>query len=76
MRETFMKIILGFCIIICLLVSAAVFLCIINAYGEFEYTTASGEKGTATYCMTSYSSAHCRAEDGTELIVESFRKVK
>lgn len=76
MGEIFMKIILGFGVTLGLFAFVMMILCVINAYGEFEYTTASGEEGTATSCMISYGSAHCIAEDGTELIVESFRKVK
>ena len=76
MGEILVKIVIGLCVIFGLFASAMVILCIINAYGEFEYTTPSGEKDKAVSCMTSYGSAHCIAEDGTELIVESFRKVK
>lgn len=76
MGEILVKIVMGLWIIFGLFVSVMVILCVINAYGEFEYTTASGEKGTATSCMVSYGSAHCITEDDTELIVESFRKIK
>lgn len=76
MGETFIKIVMGFCVIFVLFAFVMMILCVINAYGEFEYITTSGEKGTATSCMISYGSAHCITEDGTELIVESFRKVK
>lgn len=76
MGEILLKIVIGLCVIFGLFALAMMIMCIINAYGEFEYTTSSGEKGTATSCMISYGSAHCIAENGTELIVESFRKVK
>lgn len=76
MRGTFMEIVMGFYVIFVLFAFVMLILCVVNAYGEFEYTTASGEKGTATSCMISYGSARCVTEDGTELIVESFKKVK
>lgn len=51
-------------------------LCIIGSFGTFEYTTLNGEKGTAFYCTISYGSAHCSSSDGTNIIVESFRRIE
>lgn len=53
-----------------------VILCVIDCFGTFEYITLNGEKGTASYCTVSYGSAHCSSSDGTNIIVESFRKIK
>ena len=55
---------------------AALGFTIADSYGEFEYHTASGQTGTAEYCAVSYGQAHCRAADGENVVVESYRKVK
>lgn len=47
---------------------------IINKYGEFEYTTSSGETGTASFCTVSYGQSRCRTDDGTTIIVERYTK--
>lgn len=55
-------------------VSVALVLCIIDQYGEFKYTTSSGETGTASFCTVSYGPARCRTEAGQVIMVESYRK--
>jgi len=49
-------------------------LAIINQYGEFEYTTSSGETGTASFCTVSYGQSRCRTDDGTTIMVERYTK--
>ena len=49
-------------------------LAIINQYGEFEYTTSSGEAGTASFCTVSYGQPRCRTDDGTTIMVERYTK--
>lgn len=46
----------------------------IDQYGEFEYTTGSGENGTASFCTVSYGQARCRTDDGTTIMVERYTK--
>lgn len=46
----------------------------IDQYGEFEYTTGSGENGTASFCIVSYGQARCMTDDGTTIIVERYTK--
>lgn len=53
----------------------AVVLVIIDQYGEFEYTTSTGEIGTATFCTVSYGQSRCRTDDGTTIMVESYKKM-
>ena len=43
---------------------------IIDQYGEFEYTTSSGETGTASFCTVSYAQSTCQTDDGTTIMVE------
>lgn len=47
-----------------------------DSYGEFEYHTASGQMGTAEYCVVSYGQARCRTADGEVIVVEQYRKLK
>ena len=47
---------------------------IIDQYGEFEYTTVSGETGTASFCTVSYGQTRCRTDDGTTVMVERYTK--
>lgn len=47
---------------------------IIDQYGEFEYTTSSGETGTASFCTVSYGQSRCRTDDGTTIMVERYTK--
>ena len=47
---------------------------IIDQYGEFEYTTSSGETGTASFCTVSYGQSRCQADDGTTIMVERYTK--
>lgn len=49
-------------------------LAIIDQYGEFEYTTSSGETGTASFCTVSYGQSRCRTDDGTTIMVERYTK--
>ena len=49
-------------------------LTIIGQYGEFEYTTSSGETGTASFCVVSYGQSRCRTDDGTTIMVERYTK--
>lgn len=49
-------------------------LAIINQYGEFEYTTSSGETGAASFCTVSYGQSRCRTDDGTTIMVERYTK--
>ena len=46
----------------------------IDQYGEFEYTTGSGETGTASFCAVAYGQARCRTDDGTTIMVERYKK--
>lgn len=43
-------------------------------FGEFEYTTKSGETGTASFCTVSYGELRCRNDDGTTINVERYTK--
>lgn len=56
-------------------VVVVVVLIIIDQYGEYEYTTSSGETGTATFCTVSYGQSRCRTDDGTTIMVESYKKM-
>ena len=47
---------------------------IIGQYGEFEYTTSSGETGTASFCTVSYGQSRCQTDDGTTIMVERYTK--
>lgn len=47
---------------------------IIDQYGEFEYTTSSGETGTASFCTVSYGQSRCQTDDGTTIMVERYTK--
>ena len=49
-------------------------LAIIDQYGEFEYTTSSGETGTASFCTVSYGQSRCQTDDGTTIMVERYTK--
>lgn len=49
-------------------------LAIIDQYGEFEYTTSSGETGTASFCIVSYGQSRCQTDDGTTIMVERYTK--
>lgn len=49
-------------------------LTIIDQYGEFEYTTSSGEAGAASFCTVSYGQSRCRTDDGTTIMVERYTK--
>jgi hypothetical protein len=64
--------------LIMFLVIAALCIGLISAirdqYGEFEYTTISGETGTASYCTISYGQPRCQTADGTSLMVERYTK--
>lgn len=52
----------------------ALVLIINDQYGEFEYTTSSGETGTASFCTVSYGQSRCRTDDGTTIMVEKYTK--
>lgn len=55
--------------------SVALVLGIIDQYGEFEYTTSSGETGTASFCTVSYGASRCRTDNGTTIMVERYTKL-
>lgn len=46
----------------------------IDQYGEFEYTTGTGENGIASFCTVSYGQARCRTDDDTIIMVERYTK--
>ena len=50
-------------------------LAIADQYGEFKYTTRTGETGTATFCAVSYGQSRCRTDDGTTIMVEKYTKM-
>lgn len=64
-------------ILIILIVISAIFLFINietfgKMYGNFEYTTASGETGTAKICVIEYGQARCMTDDHEIIMVESY----
>lgn len=59
---------LSFFLFVCLVFS------IFERFGEFEYTTFSGDIGIASFCTVSYGRSSCRTNDGTIIMVESFTK--
>lgn len=54
----------------------AVVLFINDQYAEFEYTSSTGETGTATFCTVSYGQARCRTDGGTTIMVEKYTKMR
>lgn len=64
-------------VLIILIVISAIFLFINigtlkKIYGNFEYTTTSGETGTAKICVVEYGQARCRTDDNRIIMVESY----
>lgn len=49
-------------------------ICNYNQYGEYDYTTASGDTGVAEYCSISHGNLYCREKNGKMVQVESYKE--